>query len=64
MGWEVGGGREVQEGGSICTPMLIHVDVWQKQTQHCIKVILQQKINKFSLKKSITGAEYNNLNSL
>ena len=27
-------------------PMLIHVDVWQKSTQHCKAIILQLKINK------------------
>ena len=34
-GWDgVGGGREVQGGGGICICWwLIHVDVWQKQTQ-------------------------------
>ena len=27
-GWDgVGGGREVQEGGGICIPRLIHVDI-------------------------------------
>ena len=28
-----GSGREVQEGGDIRIPILIHVDVWQKPTQ-------------------------------
>ena len=27
-----GGGREIQEAQDICTPMVIHVDVWQKST--------------------------------
>ena len=31
VGW-MGGGREVHEGGDICIPGLIHVDVWQKPT--------------------------------
>ena len=26
---------------------LIHVDIWQKPTQHCKAIILQLKINKF-----------------
>ena len=41
---------EVQEGGDICIPMLIHVDPWQKLTQYCKEVIHQLKINKFKLK--------------
>ena len=45
--WDgMGGGREVQEGGDILTPM---ADVWQKPTQYCKAVILQVKIN-FNLK--------------
>ena len=48
----MGGGREVQQGGDLCIPCvytlwLIHVDVWQKPTQHCEAVILQLKINTF-----------------
>ena len=31
----VGGGSKAQEGGNICISMVIHVDVWQKPTQHC-----------------------------
>ena len=39
--WDgVGGEREVQEGGDICLPRLIHVDVWQKPTQYCKLIIL------------------------
>ena len=31
---------------------LIHVDIWQKPTQHCKAIILQLKMNKFfKLKK-------------
>ena len=41
--WDgMGGGRDVQEGGDILTPM---ADVWQKPTQYCKAVILQVKIN-------------------
>ena len=30
-GWDrVGSVMEVQEGGSICIPRVMHVDVWQK----------------------------------
>ena len=29
-GLEVGGGKEVKEGGYICTPMADSCDVWQK----------------------------------
>ena len=48
-GWEqVGGGKEVQEGGVICIPMaLIRVDVWQKPTQYREATIIQLKINNF-----------------
>ena len=38
-GWNgEGGGSVVRERGDTCTPMLIHVNVWQKQPQYC-KVI-------------------------
>ena len=40
----VGGGREVQEGGTYVCIWLIHVDVWQKLTWYCKAVILQLKI--------------------
>ena len=40
---EVGGGREVQQGGDICILWLIHVTVRQKPTQHQKAVILQLK---------------------
>ena len=30
---------------------LIHVDVWQKATQHCKAIILQLKRNEFSVSK-------------
>ena len=35
------------------TGWLIHVDTWQKPTQHCEAIILQLKINE--LKKKKTG---------
>ena len=45
--WErVEGGREVQEERTcIYLWLLIHVDVWQKPTQHCKEIIFQLKIN-------------------
>ena len=44
-GWDgEGGGREAQEGGDICIPMVIHVDVWQRLTLCCKVIILQFKI--------------------
>ena len=52
--WDgVGSGREVQEGGYICTPV---ADSWchmQKPTQYCKANILQLKISRF-LKKEIS----------
>ena len=30
-----GGGEQVQEGGDILFLWLIHVNVWQRPTQHC-----------------------------
>ena len=41
-------------------PWLIHVDVWQKPTQHCKAIIFQLKINKFSEINKIKNKE--NLN--
>ena len=41
---EVGGEREVQEGGDMCIPMADSC-WWQKPTQHCKAIILQLKIN-------------------
>ena len=38
MGW-VG-----QEGGDICIPIDVHVDVWQKPTQYCKAITLQLKM--------------------
>ena len=39
------GGRFQREGASVYT-RLIHVDVWQKPTQHCKAIILQLKSKK------------------
>ena len=41
----VGGGREVQEGGTFVSLWLSHVLVWQKPIQHCKPIIFQLKIN-------------------
>ena len=47
-GWHgVGDGREVQEGGTYVYLGLIHIDVWQKPTQHCKAIILQFKNKQF-----------------
>ena len=44
-GWKrVGDWKDVQEGGRLCTPCLLHVDVWQKANQFCKAIILQLKI--------------------
>ena len=40
------GGRFRREGTYVYL-WLIHVDVWQKPTQHCKIIVLQLKINKF-----------------
>ena len=40
MGREVGGGFRM---GDTCTPMLIHVTVWQKPLQYCRVISLQLK---------------------
>jgi len=37
---KVGGGFRM---GNICTPMLIHVSVWQKPLQYCEVISLQLK---------------------
>ena len=48
MEWEVGG--RFKREGTYVYPWLIHVDVWQKPTQHCKAIILQLKINKLKKK--------------
>ena len=50
---EVGGGREVQQGGDICILWLIHVTVWQKPIQCQKAVILQLKKKLASLDLSL-----------
>ena len=41
-GWDgEGDGREVQNGGDICTLWLIHLEVRQKTTKFCKAIILQ-----------------------
>ena len=50
MEWEVGG--RFKREGTYVYPWLIHVDVWQKPTQHCKAIILQLKINKLKKKKT------------
>ena len=42
MGWEVG--EKFKREGIYVYLWLIHVDVWQKPTQHCKAIILQLKI--------------------
>ena len=41
MGWDVGGGFGM---GITCTPMVIHVKVWQKPPQYCKVISLQLKL--------------------
>ena len=42
--WDgVGSGREIQEEGAYVHLSLIHVDVWQRLTQHYKAIILQLK---------------------
>lgn len=42
-GWEMGG---VQEDGDACKLQLTHLDVWQRPTEYCEAVILNE-INLF-----------------
>ena len=44
MGWEVE--RRFKREGTHVYLWLIHVDIWQKPTQHCKAIILQLKIKK------------------
>ena len=44
MKWEVGG--RLQRERTYVYLWLIHVNVWQKPTQHCISIFLQLKISK------------------
>ena len=43
MGWEEGG--SFKEEGTYIYLWLIHVDAWQKLTEHCKAIILQLKVN-------------------
>ena len=44
-GWDgVGGEREVEREGTYVYLWLIHVDVWQKPSQHCKAITLQLKL--------------------
>ena len=43
---EVGWGEKFKREGICVHLWLIHVDVWQKPTQHCKTIILQLKIKK------------------
>ena len=38
-----GGGWEVQDGGTLVHPWLIHVNVWEKPPQYCKVISLQIK---------------------
>ena len=51
MGWEVGG-RFMREQMHDYL-WLIHVDIWQKATQHCKATILQLRINKLKNKQKL-----------
>ena len=52
MGREVGG--RFKREGTYAYLQLIHVDVWQKPTQHCNAIILQLKINLKNLKRVLS----------
>ena len=58
-GWDgMGGGREVQDGGDICIPMVIHVDVWQKPTKYCNYPPIKNKFKKNFKKKDVWAAHH------
>ena len=48
--WDGVGGRLKKERTYVYL-WLIHLDVWQKPTQHCKAIILQLKINKLKKNK-------------
>ena len=55
-GWDgVEGGREVQREATYMYLWLIHVDIWQKPTQHCKAIILHLKIKKKNFKVKLNG---------
>ena len=43
--WDGEEGGKVQDGGDKYILWLMHIDVWQKPTQHCKVIILQLKMN-------------------
>ena len=51
-GWEVGGRLERER--TYVYLWLIHVDVWQKPTQHCKAIILQLEIHCFKISEGIS----------
>ena len=54
-------GGSFKREGMCVYPWLIHVDVWQKPTQHCKAIILQVKVN--TLKKKTETFMLKNLNA-
>ena len=52
MGWEVG--RTFMKEETYEYLCLIHVDVWQKPSQHCKAIICQLYIHKFNKKTYFT----------
>jgi len=53
VGWEDGRGGRFKREGTYIYLWLIHVVVWQKPIQHCKAIILQLKILKKKLSKTI-----------
>ena len=52
-GWDGEVRGSLKREGTYVYLGLIHVDVWQKQTQYCRAIILQLKINKFNYRKMV-----------
>ena len=50
-------GREALEGGDICLPVLIHVDVWQKPTEYCKHTSIKNKVEVQSCLEAGRGGE-------
>lgn len=48
----MGGGGEVEEGGTHVYPWLTQVDGCQRPTQYCEAILLQLKINEFGEEKN------------
>ena len=57
--WDGLAGREVQERGTHVYLWLIHVDVWQRPTQHYEAIILQLQINTYKEKMWCTHIQWN-----